>query len=52
MKGSVKIVTKDVEISDALCVRTIKKMLCYSTCMELSVVFIKAGLKAAFFFNL
>ena len=44
MKGSVEIVVKDVEIIDVLCVRTIK-MLCYSTCVELSGVFIKAGLK-------
>ena len=53
MKRSVKIVMKDVEISDVLCVRTIKK--CCATALvwtvELSGVFIKAGLKAAFSFT-
>ena len=34
VKGSFKIVMKDVEISGVLGVRTIKKILCYRTCVE------------------
>ena len=51
VKGSVKTVVKVGEITDVLCVRTIKKMLCYSTCDELNRVFIKAALKTAFSFT-
>ena len=36
VKGSVKIVMKDVEISDVLCVKTIKKMLCYCIFVDFS----------------
>ena len=52
MKGSIKIVMKDVEVSDVLYVRTIiKKMLCHSICVHLSGVFTEASLKAAFSFT-
>ena len=35
VKGSVKIVMKDVEINDVLCVRPIKRMLCHRTCVKI-----------------